>query len=198
MKLYQTYVLIEDEAEGLKPDMTAEVTIHVDAAKEQVLAVPLQAVIGGAELGVKREVFVRTPTGYDKREVTLGLYNEKMVEVRDGLHDGDEVVINPKVLLGDAKTKTRDGSGEGTPSVWLSMKACTSSICAAVVFVETLNRIVRTSEMTVFEAGTQLSAGAAGSGVDDSDGVADGGDVGVAEGVGEGLVQLRKETLSVA
>jgi multidrug efflux pump subunit AcrA (membrane-fusion protein) len=113
VKLYQTYVLIEDEVEGLKPDMTAEVTIHVDAAKEQVLTVPLQAVIGGAEMGVKREVFVRTPTGYDKREVTLGLYNDKMVEVRDGLHEGDEVVINPKVLLGETKTKTRDATGEG-------------------------------------------------------------------------------------
>jgi multidrug efflux pump subunit AcrA (membrane-fusion protein) len=113
VKLYQTFVLIEDEVEGLKPDMTAEVTIHVDAAKEQVLAVPLQAVIGGAELGVKREVFVRTPTGYDKREVTLGLYNDKIVEVRDGLREGDEVVINPKVLLGDTKTRTRDVTGEG-------------------------------------------------------------------------------------
>src|SRR5262249_29786694 len=113
VKLYQTYVLIEEEVEGLKPDMTAEVTIHVDAAKEQVLAVPLQAVLGGAELGVKRELFVRTPTGYDKREVTLGLYNDKMVEVRDGLREGDEVVINPKVLLGDTKTRTRDATGEG-------------------------------------------------------------------------------------
>src|SRR5262249_20898142 len=112
VRLYQTYVLIEDDVEGLKPDMTAEVTIHVDAAKEQVLTVPLQAVIGGAEMGVKREVFVRTPTGYDKREVTLGLYNDKMVEVREGLHEGDEVVINPKVLLGDNKAKTRDASGD--------------------------------------------------------------------------------------
>lgn len=112
VKLYQTYVLIEDEVEGLKPDMTAEVTIHVDAAKEQVLAVPLQAVIGGTELGAKREVFVRTPTGYDKREVTLGLYNDKSVEVRDGLREGDEVVLNPKVLLGDSKAKTRDTAGE--------------------------------------------------------------------------------------
>lgn len=113
VQLYQTYILIEDEVEGLKPGMTAEVTIHVDAAKEQVVAVPLQAVIGGAELGEKREVFVRTADGYAKREVTLGLYNDKMVEVRDGLQEGDEVVINPKVLLGDAKTKTRDTPAEG-------------------------------------------------------------------------------------
>ena len=32
-----------------------------------------------------------------------------MVEVREGLDEGDEVVINPKVLLGDKdKTKTRE------------------------------------------------------------------------------------------
>ena len=32
-----------------------------------------------------------------------------MVEVREGLGEGDEVVLNPKVLLGD-KAKTRDGA----------------------------------------------------------------------------------------
>jgi multidrug efflux pump subunit AcrA (membrane-fusion protein) len=113
VKLFPTLVLIEEVVEGLKPDGTAEVTIHVDAAKEPVLAVPLQAVIGGAELGAKREVFVKTADGYAKRDITLGLYNDKMVEVKDGLNDGDEVVINPKVLLGDAKAKTRDGNGTG-------------------------------------------------------------------------------------
>ena len=54
-------------------------------------------------------MFVRTPTGYERRPVTLGLYNEKMIEVRDGLAVDDEVVLNPKVLLGDSKAKTRDG-----------------------------------------------------------------------------------------
>jgi hypothetical protein len=111
VKLFPTLVLIEDLVDGLKPDGTAEVTIHVDAAKEEVLAVPLQAVIGGAELGAKREVFVKTAGGYAKKEITLGLYNDKMVEVKDGLAEGDEVVMNPKVLLGDSKQKTRDGTG---------------------------------------------------------------------------------------
>ena len=58
--------------------MTAEVTITVDTAKEAVLTVPVQAVIGGTEMGAKREVFVKTPTGYETRAVTLGIYNEKV------------------------------------------------------------------------------------------------------------------------
>jgi multidrug efflux pump subunit AcrA (membrane-fusion protein) len=119
VKVYQTNVRIEGEllpdgrvvplqGEMLKPDMTAEVTIHVDASKEPVLVVPIQAIIGGAEMGGVREVFVKTANGYERRQVTLGLYNEKLVEIRSGLEEGEQVVINPRVLLGDSKTKTRE------------------------------------------------------------------------------------------
>ncbi len=118
-KLYQTYVTIDFEVlpdgtkreipnEQLKPDMTAEVNITVDTTKELVLTVPVQAVMGGTEMGAKREVFVKTPSGYDRRQVVLGIYNEKFVEIREGVAEGDEIVINPKVLLEDDKTKTRD------------------------------------------------------------------------------------------
>ncbi|MBX9580333.1 MAG: hypothetical protein K2X87_08505 [Gemmataceae bacterium] len=110
VKLYQTLALIEKEVPGLKPGMTAEVTIHVDGMPD-VLTVPLQAVVGGAEMGAKRKVFVKAGGGYDEREITLGLYNDRMVEVKEGLAEGDEVVINPKVLMGDGKAKTRDGGG---------------------------------------------------------------------------------------
>jgi multidrug efflux pump subunit AcrA (membrane-fusion protein) len=112
VKVYQTLVQIEEAVPGLKPDMTAEVTIHIDGLKD-VLTVPLQSVVGGAELGAKRKVFVRTPVGYDERDVTLGLMNDRVVEVREGLAEGDEVVINPRVLLGDNKTKTRDAATPG-------------------------------------------------------------------------------------
>lgn len=112
VKLYPTIVLIDEKVDGLKPDMSAEVNIHVKDITN-VLTIPLQSVIGGAELGGKRKVFVKTPTGFEEKEVSLGLYNEKMVEVREGLAEGDEVVINPKVLLGDNKQKTRDGAGSG-------------------------------------------------------------------------------------
>ncbi len=111
VKVYQTLVTIDEAVEGLKPDMSAEVTILVDPPTDPVLCVPLQAVVGGAEGGAKRKVFVMTPAGPQEKEVTLGLFNEKMVEVKEGLADGDMVVLNPKVLLGD-KAKTRDESAE--------------------------------------------------------------------------------------
>lgn len=123
VKLYQTIVRVDGElapdgtviplhGEPLNPDMTAEVTISVDATMDPVLTIPMQSVIGGAEMGATRDIFVKnpdSPTGYERRPVVLGLYNEKMVEIRSGLKEGDEVVTNPKVLLtDDAKTKTRD------------------------------------------------------------------------------------------
>ena len=111
VKVYQTLVTIDETVEGLKPDMSAEVTIQVDPAKEDVLAVPVQAVVGGAEGAAKRKVWVNGPAGPQERDVTLGMFNEKMVEVRDGLTDGEQVVLNPKVLAGPG-AKTREESAE--------------------------------------------------------------------------------------
>jgi hypothetical protein len=127
VKLFATSILIDGElgpdgrviplvGERLKPDMTAEVSIHVEATDGPVLTVPMQAVIGGAELRDNREVFVKTANGYERKPVTLGLYNDRFVEVRTGLSEGDEVVVNPKVLLGDDKTRTREpGEAKGDP-----------------------------------------------------------------------------------
>lgn len=126
VKLYPTIVIVDKEIVGtdeklapvsgevLKPDMTAEVTISVDASKEPVLTIPLQAIIGGAELGAPREVFVKSSNGYELRMVMLGLFNDRVVEVREGLNEGDEVVTNPKVLIKDTKAKTGDPRGQKT------------------------------------------------------------------------------------
>jgi hypothetical protein len=61
-----------------------------------------------------RKVFVKTDAGaYEEREIVLGIFNDKVIEVREGIKEGEEVVINPKVLLGDSKQKTRDGAAPG-------------------------------------------------------------------------------------
>ena len=97
---------------GLKPDMSAEVTIQVDPAERKVLTVPIQAVVGGAESGPKRKIFVLEAGQAVERDIVLGLFNDKKVEVKEGLKEGDVIVLNPKAIIGD-KAKTRD---EGDPS----------------------------------------------------------------------------------
>jgi HlyD family secretion protein len=106
VKVYQTMISIDESLEGLKPGMSAEVTIHVESAGEHVLTVPMQAIVGGAELGRTRKLFVLTPEGPRDRDVVVGLSNERVVEIKDGLKEGEEVILNPKVLIGD-KAKTR-------------------------------------------------------------------------------------------
>jgi len=106
VKMYLTTVTIDGAVPGLKPDMTAECTIRIDATPGKVLTVPVQAIVGGAELGPNRKVYVKTPGGWEEREIVLGLNNEKMVEVKSGLKEGEQVILNPKVLLGEtAKTR---------------------------------------------------------------------------------------------
>lgn len=114
VKLYQTIVSIEDsDVTGLKPDMSAEVTIQTEPATEKVLAVPIQAVLGGAEAAATREIFVLDTDGQpQKRSITLGAYNDRMVEVKAGIAEGEVVVLNPKAILGD-KARVRE---EGDPT----------------------------------------------------------------------------------
>jgi hypothetical protein len=114
VKVYSTLVSIDDPVPGMKPGMSAEVTIHVNKTIEDVLAIPVQAIVGGAESGATRKVFVMTPGGPEEREVQLGLSNEKMAEVKSGLQAGDQVVVNPKALVGNA-VKTREDIPDAAP-----------------------------------------------------------------------------------
>jgi multidrug resistance efflux pump len=113
VKAYQTKVGVSEYLEGLKPGMSAEVTITTGSPREHVLVVPVEAIIGGAELAGKRELYVMGDKGPELRPVVIGDSNDKMVEIKDGVVEGDEVVLNPKVLLGDSKIRTREpGSGK--------------------------------------------------------------------------------------
>jgi HlyD family secretion protein len=102
VKVYQALVTIKDEMPDLKPGMTAEVTIFTDSLRENVLTVPLQAILGSVDMGNKRRVYVLTPNGPEPREVVVGLSNDRMAVIESGLAEGEEVIVNPRVLLSDA------------------------------------------------------------------------------------------------
>jgi hypothetical protein len=102
VKVYETHVAIDDDhVQGLKPGMDAAVTIFVETKPKPVLAVPLQALLGGVEMGEKRRCFVVVEGQLYIRVVKLGSANELLAEVKDGLQEGDVVVLNPAVLLSD-------------------------------------------------------------------------------------------------
>ncbi len=102
VKVYTTMVSIDTEVENLKPGMSAEVSILADESSEPVLVIPIQSVVGSISMGSKRKCFVLDSDGHPKeREIVVGMSNDKVVEVRTGLEEGEKVVLSPRPLLGD-------------------------------------------------------------------------------------------------
>src|SRR5262249_17301868 len=48
--------------------------------------------------------------GPEPRDIVVGLSNDRMVEVREGLKEGEQVILNPKKLLTDDDRPRRRGS----------------------------------------------------------------------------------------
>ncbi|HEV3259420.1 MAG TPA: efflux RND transporter periplasmic adaptor subunit [Gemmataceae bacterium] len=111
VKVYATKVAIDANQVGLRPGMSAEVTITIGDALDHVLTVPIEAIVGGIEMRKHRTCFVMTPDGPVERDVTIGMSNETMAQVKDGLQDGDVVVLNPRALVGDSAKTRQPGSG---------------------------------------------------------------------------------------
>src|SRR4029077_4774144 len=80
-------------------------------ALEHVLTVPVEAIVGAAEMGAHRTCFVLTPDGPVERDIVVGVSNETVAEIKEGLQEGDDVVLNPKILVGD-RAKTRQAGAE--------------------------------------------------------------------------------------
>jgi HlyD family secretion protein len=102
VKVYKTMVAIDQVVDGLKPGMSAEVTIYAEESPTKVLAVPVQAVLGTISSGANRKVFVVGSDGQPKmRDIVVGMSNEREVEIKSGLEEGEKVVENPQKLITD-------------------------------------------------------------------------------------------------
>ena len=101
-KLYTTFVTLEKAVPGLRPGMSARAEILITEL-DNVISVPVASVI---RLDDKDQVAVKTPEGgVEWREVTLGVSNDEVVEVKQGLRPGDLVVLNPVAQLGEEKRR---------------------------------------------------------------------------------------------
>lgn len=99
VKEYAAYVRIEGEVEQVRPGQTAEVEILI-ADKRDVIAVPVQAVV---ELGRKTFCWVRSARGIERRPVVVGLSSSDRIEIKDGLAEGDDLLLNPRAVLAEAR-----------------------------------------------------------------------------------------------
>ena len=104
-KKYVVQVKIDGNPEELRPGFTAEVEIIVADLKE-VVSVPVAAVIE------RRGEFicaVRSGESIERRAVTIGQGNDKMVEIVSGLEPGDIVMLSPRSALGETAATDDEG-----------------------------------------------------------------------------------------
>jgi macrolide-specific efflux system membrane fusion protein len=87
--------LVQADA-AIKPGMTADVRIHLEA-KPNVITLPIEAVVKeGERASVKRVLTdARGKQHTEQVEVTLGARNDRDVELVSGLSEGDRVLIDP-------------------------------------------------------------------------------------------------------
>ena len=85
----KTTVEVFDDSLRLKPGMFVEVRIAI-GAKENVLTIPRKAILYKQN---KTYVFVMNRNQVSQREVLLGLTEEDLVEVTNGLAEGDVIVV---------------------------------------------------------------------------------------------------------
>ncbi len=101
-KVYKTIVTIDEEVKRLKPGMTAVVEIDIEQLRD-VISVPIQAIV---QRGKSNWCYVNEQGKLVRRKVALGKTNDKFVEVKKGLVDGESVVLNPTNLVDESESKT--------------------------------------------------------------------------------------------
>ena len=52
--------------------------------------------------------YVRSTGGVERRLIKLGRSNDKFVEIREGLTEGDEVVLNPTAVTDDEASEREE------------------------------------------------------------------------------------------
>jgi hypothetical protein len=91
LKVYNTEIHIEGDTTGLRTGMTCLAEIVVEEYPDAVY-VPVQAVV---RVGGRPTVYLAKGDPPEAREVALGLDNNRMVRILNGLSTGERVLLTP-------------------------------------------------------------------------------------------------------
>jgi HlyD family secretion protein len=95
VKVYTTKVSIEGSHDSVRPGMSAKVEILVEKL-DAVLIVPIQSV---AIREGKKLCYVMASDTPQPRVVSTGAFNDIFVEIISGLEEGEQVLLNPPLLI---------------------------------------------------------------------------------------------------
>lgn len=104
---YSTIIKIDGEQTGLKPGMTAEAQILVTHEKN-VLMIPVASIV---QQSGKYFTWVDKNGNFDRRELLLGASDDNFVVVQDGVAEGEEVILNPRAIIEEARGAGDESEG---------------------------------------------------------------------------------------
>jgi multidrug resistance efflux pump len=108
LKVYATGISIAGEYPWMKPGMSAQVEILVKTLPD-VLYVPIQAVVPSEGQKICYVAGLGRPA---RRVIEVGEFNNEFIEIKNGLKEGEKVLLRAPVVPEDADKKKREGKGE--------------------------------------------------------------------------------------
>jgi HlyD family secretion protein len=123
-----------DDTDGLLPGMNVSTSIVVDSVSD-VLTVPLNAVVRGNQVLVKKSASGTDetpggvlavgasgiPDGFEYVDVTLGINNSELIEIKSGLSEGDIIAVSS--ITADANMM---GSASGSDVTYTESSSSTT------------------------------------------------------------------------
>jgi HlyD family secretion protein len=103
LKVYNTEIYITETPKNVKPGVSAKAEIVITNIAD-ALSVPLQAI---TTYRGKQVAYVVNGGSSAPREVELGMFNTKFIQVASGLKEGDRVLLSPPF---DTQEKDLEGS----------------------------------------------------------------------------------------
>ncbi|MCK4299665.1 MAG: efflux RND transporter periplasmic adaptor subunit, partial [Planctomycetes bacterium] len=98
LKVYATQIYIEQDAGDLRVGMTCRADIIV-AEYADAIYVPVQSV---TRVGTQHMVYVMGSDSVEARDVKVGLDNNRMIRILEGLSEGEKVLLNPPLAPSEA------------------------------------------------------------------------------------------------
>lgn len=104
LKVYSTVIEIDGNGTDLRNGMSCQAKIIVEHF-EKATYVPVQAVI---QVGGRATVYVKEGQRFMPHQVRIGLDNNRMVQVVDGVAAGEAVLLTPPLAAGELKEEMAD------------------------------------------------------------------------------------------
>jgi HlyD family secretion protein len=110
LKVYTTEIYIDGNDPTLRTGMSCQAEIIVKQYQD-ALYIPIQAVI---KIGTAFTVYVKSGKSFQPRQVKLGLDNNKVVHILEGLKEGDIILLNPPFKSTTAGSQNRSPSEQSS------------------------------------------------------------------------------------